>query len=92
MKNYFDLSGKYSLITGAGGLLGLQHALALAEINSNLILTDIDYKKLKKIKQEMSIKYSEIDILIYRMDVSKEAQIKKILKALLKKKINIFQL
>jgi hypothetical protein len=34
MKNNFNLSGKYSLITGAGGLLGLQHALALAEINS----------------------------------------------------------
>ena len=89
MKNNFDLSGKYSLITGAGGLLGLQHALALAEINSNLILTDIDYKKLKTIKQKVSIKYSEIDIVTYRMDVSKEAQIKKILKALLKKKINI---
>jgi NAD(P)-dependent dehydrogenase (short-subunit alcohol dehydrogenase family) len=89
MKNNFDLSGKYSLITGAGGLLGLQHALALAEINSNLVLTDIDYKKLKAIKKEVSIKYSEINIITYRMDVSKEAQIKKILKVLLKKRINI---
>ena len=41
----FDLSKKYSLITGACGLLGEQHAIALSEINSNIILVDINKKK-----------------------------------------------
>lgn len=89
MRNSFNLLGKYSLITGASGFLGYQHALALAEINSNLILTDIDFKKLKKIKKKLTIKFSKTHILIYRMDVTKEKQIKKILKDLLKKKINV---
>lgn len=42
----FNLRKQYSLITGASGLLGEQHAIALLEINSNIILTDINYKKL----------------------------------------------
>ena len=42
----FNLQKQYSLITGASGLLGEQHAIALLEINSNIILTDINYKKL----------------------------------------------
>ena len=37
----FDLTGKRALITGAGGLLGLQHALALAEIGADVVLADI---------------------------------------------------
>lgn len=44
----FDLSGKYALITGAAGLLGIEHAFALLECNSNLVLTDIDISRLKK--------------------------------------------
>ena len=51
----FNLHKQYSLITGASGLLGEEHATALLEINSNIILTDINYKKLviqkKKIRK-----------------------------------------
>ena len=31
---------KFALITGAGGLLGIQHAEALAEIGFNVVLLD----------------------------------------------------
>lgn len=37
----FDLRGKRALITGAGGLLGLQHALALSETGAEVVLADI---------------------------------------------------
>ena len=33
---------KYSLITGAGGLLGEMHAEALLEQGKNLIITDLN--------------------------------------------------
>ena len=33
---------KYALITGAAGLLGPQHAEALAEIDFHLVLIDIE--------------------------------------------------
>lgn len=38
----FNLTGKLALITGAAGLLGRQHASALAAIGARVILTDID--------------------------------------------------
>ena len=37
---------EFSIITGAAGLLGEQHAIALAEAGFNIILTDIDKKNL----------------------------------------------
>lgn len=92
MKNSHTLVNKYSLITGAGGLLGFQHALALAEVNSNLVLTDINLKKINMIKKELKKKYSKINIITYKMDVTKEKEIKKVLNNLLKKKINIYVL
>ena len=49
MKNInkkFDLSGKTALITGAGGLLGPEHALALLEHGAKVLLTDISSKSL----------------------------------------------
>ena len=36
----------FSLITGSAGFLGNQHAIAMAEKKYNLILVDIDKKKL----------------------------------------------
>ncbi len=38
----FDLRGQTALITGAAGLLGVQHASALAEIGARVIVTDRD--------------------------------------------------
>ena len=41
----FDLSGRTALVTGAGGLLGPQHAIALAELGAKVLLADIDLAK-----------------------------------------------
>ena len=34
-----------ALITGAAGFMGIQHSLALLELNLTLVLIDINYKK-----------------------------------------------
>ncbi len=41
----FDLTDRTALITGAGGLLGPQHAIALVETGASVILADIDLAK-----------------------------------------------
>ena len=46
LPKHFQLKNKYSLITGAAGLLGFEHAYALLELGSGVILTDIDNDKL----------------------------------------------
>ena len=82
----FNLRGKYSLITGACGLLGEQHAIALLMINSNIILTDINLNKLIFLKRKLIKIFPKLKVLIFKMDVTKEKSIKKISKYLEKKK------
>ena len=40
----YDLTGRTALVTGAGGLLGRQHAAALVEAGARVVLTDIGLK------------------------------------------------
>ena len=73
------LSKKNAVITGAAGLLGPQHALALNEVGFNLILIDIEKNKLeltyKKLKKKIK---KNTKIFKYHCDISSEYQIKKI--------------
>jgi len=85
----FNLQGKYSLITGASGLLGEQHAIALLMINSNIILTDVNFNKLIFLKKKLVKVFPDLKVLIFKMDVTKEKSIKKISQYLKKKKIKI---
>jgi NAD(P)-dependent dehydrogenase (short-subunit alcohol dehydrogenase family) len=85
----FNLQGKYSLITGASGLLGEQHAIALLMINSNIILTDVNFNKLILLKKKLVKVFPDLKVLIFKMDVTKEKSIKKIAKDLQKKNIKI---
>jgi len=84
----FDLKNKWSFITGAAGLLGKEHAFALAEINSNLILTDINMNGLLKLKEEIT-KSHQVLIECFVLDVSKEESIVDVLKQIESKNIAI---
>jgi NAD(P)-dependent dehydrogenase (short-subunit alcohol dehydrogenase family) len=50
----FDLTGKTVLITGAGGLLGREHAAALLECGATVLLTDIDEAVLSAAREGLS--------------------------------------
>lgn len=56
LKN-FDLKGKTALITGAAGLLGKQHAAALAACGAKVIITDINSELVEKAVKELSETY-----------------------------------
>ena len=77
---------EYGLITGASGLLGLEHAYSLLEIGINPILTDIDLVKLKKNYSELKNKFPKNEILIFKMDVTKEVSVKKVKNLIIYKK------
>lgn len=87
-----DLKKKYCLITGAAGLLGEQHAEALLELNANLILIDIDSKKLFFLKKRLKKNYPYNDIIVFKTDISNENSLKKIKFELKKRKINLYAL
>jgi NAD(P)-dependent dehydrogenase (short-subunit alcohol dehydrogenase family) len=66
---------EYSIITGAAGLLGEQHAMALASVGFSVILTDVDKKKLLKLKNKLKKKFIKLNIIAYPMNITNEKEI-----------------
>lgn len=73
----FDLSGKYALITGAAGLLGIQHSIALVQSGAKVIMSDIDSNLLLNSSQKV---FDQTGILpeIIVLDVTKKNAVCKI--------------
>ena len=69
------MHNKDCLITGAAGLLGEQHAEALLEAGANLVITDIDFKKLISLRKKLKKKFQDKVILDLKMDVTNEKSI-----------------
>lgn len=78
----FQLKNRTALITGASGLLGVEHAKALLDIGANVILTDVNESKLRELKEHFSKVYSEQKVDAYVMDVSEESSVSSVLEAL----------
>ena len=71
----FDLSGKTALITGAAGLLGMEHAEALLEIGATVVSTDMSAAALDAAAQRLSERHDRVRILTAVMDVTSPAAI-----------------
>jgi NAD(P)-dependent dehydrogenase (short-subunit alcohol dehydrogenase family) len=67
----FDLTGKTALITGAAGLLGVEHAAALLESGATVVLTDIGEAGLASASASLSRNADSARILTRVMDVSR---------------------
>lgn len=67
----FDLTGKTALITGAAGLLGVEHAAALLESGATVVLTDIGDASLVAARASLSRTADSARILTRVMDVSR---------------------
>jgi len=68
--NKFDLTGKTALITGAGGLLGVEHAAALLESGATVVLTDISLPALEAAKVTLARDADPARIVCRVMDVA----------------------
>ena len=74
----YDLSGRTALITGAGGLLGPQHATALAETGAKVLLADIDLDKAEAAAETVrkSVAGAQAEALL--LDVTKPALVQEV--------------
>ena len=87
--NKFSLENKNILITGAAGSLGLEHSIALLNVGARVIMTDVDFIKLKKNEIDLIKKNKNFRIYCLKMDVSSENSVQKVLKYLKKKKLKL---
>jgi NAD(P)-dependent dehydrogenase (short-subunit alcohol dehydrogenase family) len=65
----FDLSGRVAVVTGGGGMLGFQHAAAIASFGGQPVLLDIDPAALKQNRERLSAEFGH-DILTIVADVT----------------------
>lgn len=63
------LENKTALITGGGGLLGPQHAIALAGVGAKVILLDINKNGLEEAKSKILEKVDYAKIECYEVDI-----------------------
>jgi NAD(P)-dependent dehydrogenase (short-subunit alcohol dehydrogenase family) len=77
--NRFDLSGKASIVTGAGRGIGRSIALGYAEAGSNVVLCARTQSELEMVAEEVRAK--GVDALVVPCDVSDGAQIRAVVDA-----------
>jgi len=71
----FDLTGKTALITGAAGLLGMEHAAALLDSGATVVLTDIATAGLESASASLALNSDAARIHSRLMDVTKQNEI-----------------
>lgn len=85
----FDLTGKTALITGAAGLLGMEHAAALLESGAKVVLTDISESTLKSTCNQLELQFDATRIMTAVLDVSQPAAIQAVAETLWKEGVHI---
>ena len=72
----FNLSGKTALITGAAGLLGMEHAAALLESGAQVVMTDIGESELKSACTNLAKSFESTKIITKVMDVTNPQKVR----------------
>jgi len=85
----FDLSGKTALITGAAGLLGIEHSTALLESGATVVLTDIDAIELDNAREKLLSNAEPARIIMHRMDITQQAAIQAVAEDLAARNIRV---
>lgn len=85
----FSLNGKTALITGAAGLLGMEHAAGLLESGASVVLTDIGSPALESAQTRLAKSFDLQKIKIRVMDVSQPQAVRAVAEALSQQGVSI---
>ena len=73
--NPFNLNNTFALITGAAGLLGREHAIALLENNANIVLLDINSDKLNNLMVDLRKSFPDSKIISSNCNIIDESNV-----------------
>jgi NAD(P)-dependent dehydrogenase (short-subunit alcohol dehydrogenase family) len=79
----FDLQGRVALVTGGAGLLGTQHASALAEIGARVVIADLNLSAAEAVAAALDAKRGAGTAMALRVDVTSADSVKEGLAAVL---------
>ncbi len=85
----FQLTGRNALVTGAAGLLGVEHAAALLASAATVVLTDIDAATLSAAKKTLAREFEVARIHTRVMDVTQPSAVRAAADALIAEGIPI---
>jgi len=66
----FDLRGRVAVITGGAGLLGTEHAIALARTGANVVITDINGEAAQEVSRRLARDHALESCIGLHMDVT----------------------
>lgn len=75
IENPYNLEGKTALITGAAGLLGVEHAMALLSIGASVVMTDVDDNSLAQVHREERSQLDLDRVRLEQMDVTSSSSV-----------------
>lgn len=85
----FDLAGKSALVTGAAGLLGLEHTAALLASGATVVLTDLSRNALAAAREILMRDAEAARIVVSEMDVTRPDAIRAVAEDLAKRGIRV---
>jgi NAD(P)-dependent dehydrogenase (short-subunit alcohol dehydrogenase family) len=83
----YNFKNQVVLITGGAQGIGASTALKFAKSGAKLVIADIDLKKLNKFKEKIDSSFEKSEVLLIQTDVSKEKDVKR----MVKESINYFK-
>jgi len=74
MNNLFDLTGQVAIITGGAGMLGMQHAAAIAGAGGHAVIADLSLEAVHQSARQISGTY-QVEALGVQVDVTAKNQV-----------------